>query len=59
MRSKTQSPTANEDDVHECLERRRCVRQAEGHDQKFEVAVVRPEGRLFNIRSVDADLMIA
>ena len=47
------------DRVHEALERHRRVGQAEWHDQKLEVPMMRAEGRLLDVICVHLDLMVA
>ena len=48
-----------EDEVHKHLERRGSIRQPEGHDQKFEVAMVGAERCLGNIIRVHTNLVIS
>lgn len=45
--------------VHEPLERRWCIGEAERHDQKLKVTMVTMEGYLLDVSRVHLDLMVA
>lgn len=43
--------------VHECLKGRGCVSKSERHDQEFEVAMMGPECRLWDVLGVHQNLV--